>query len=113
MTAFEDLARGDIVWGTDPLSDKGRPLLVLGTPRFPSHGVQLITVLLSSKTYHEESLTLRDEDYEAESLGTRSHALPWALATLTSASAVEYHLTTLVDTRVEDVATQSIGYLSA
>jgi len=27
------------------------------------HGVQLITVLLSTKTYHEASLTLRDEDY--------------------------------------------------
>ena len=64
MTAFEELERGDIVWGTDPLSDKGRPMLVLGTPRFPNHGVQLITVLLSTKTYHEASLTLRNEDYE-------------------------------------------------
>nr|WP_246055635.1 type II toxin-antitoxin system PemK/MazF family toxin [Halonotius roseus] len=63
MTAFDDLDRGDIVWATDPLSDKGRPMLVVGTPRFPAHGVQLITVLISTKTYHEESLTLWDEDY--------------------------------------------------
>nr|WP_241966860.1 type II toxin-antitoxin system PemK/MazF family toxin [Haloplanus aerogenes] len=64
MTAFEDLDRGDIVWASDPLSKKGRPMLVLGTPRFPNHGIQLITVLISTKTYHEESLPLRDEDYE-------------------------------------------------
>ena len=50
MTAFTDLARGDIVWASDPLSEKGRPMLVLGTPQFPNHGVQLITVLTSTKT---------------------------------------------------------------
>nr|WP_256409531.1 hypothetical protein [Halorubrum rutilum] len=50
MTAFEELKHGDIVWGDDPLSDKGRPMLVLGTPRFPEHGVQLITVLISTKS---------------------------------------------------------------
>nr|WP_218927249.1 type II toxin-antitoxin system PemK/MazF family toxin [Halosimplex rubrum] len=38
MTAFEELERGDIVWAADPLSEKGRPMLVLGTPRFPNHG---------------------------------------------------------------------------
>ena len=32
MTAFEDLERGDIVWAADPLSEEGRPMLVLGTP---------------------------------------------------------------------------------
>ena len=56
MTAFEDLDRGDIVWASDPLSEKGRPMLVLGTPQLP-HGPQLITVLISTKTYHEQSIT--------------------------------------------------------
>ena len=113
MTAFDELERGDIIWGTDPLSDKGRPMLVLGTPRFPNHGVQLITVLISTKTYHEESLTLRDDDYEGEPLGERSHVLPWSLATLNSATEVEFHMTALVDERTEDVATQLINYISS
>jgi len=30
VTAFDDLERGDIVWGTDPLSEKGHPRHVLG-----------------------------------------------------------------------------------
>lgn len=68
MTAFDKLERGDIVWASDPLSDNGRPMLVLGSPRFPNHGVQLITALISTKTYHEESVTLRDDDYEGEPL---------------------------------------------
>ena len=63
MTAFEDLERGDIVWASDPLSEKGRPTLVLGAPHLSDHGTQFITVLLSMKTYHQEALTLRDDDY--------------------------------------------------
>ncbi|MGB9966329.1 PemK-like protein [Halobacterium hubeiense] len=113
MTAFEELERGDIIWATDPLSEKGRPMLVLGTPQFSTHGVQFITVLISTKTYHEESLTLRDDDYEGDPLGERSHALPWSLATLNSAADVKHYLTTLIDERTEDVATQSSGYISS
>ncbi|MHC3439949.1 PemK-like protein [Natrialbaceae archaeon A-gly3] len=113
MTTFDELERGDIIWGTDPLSDKGRPMLVLGAPQFPNHGVQLITVLISTKTYHEESLTLRDDDYEGEPLGERSHVLPWSLVTLNSASEVKFHMTSLVDERTEDVATQLMSYISS
>ncbi|WP_144920448.1 PemK-like protein [Halorubrum salsamenti] len=113
MTAFEELERGDIVWGTDPLSDKGRPMLVLGAPRLSNHGVQLITVLLSTKTYHEESITLRDDDYEGDPLGKRSHALPWSIATLNSATEVELRMTCLVDERIEDVAARTGGYIAS
>jgi mRNA-degrading endonuclease toxin of MazEF toxin-antitoxin module len=107
------LERGDIVWASEPLSEKGRPMLILGAPHLPNHGTQLITVLLSTKTYHEEALTLRDDDYEGDSLGERSHVLPWSLATLSSAADVEHYLTTLVDERIEDVASQVISYIAA
>jgi len=113
VTAFDDLQRGDIVWAADPLSEKGRPMVVLGTPRFPTHGVQLITALITTKAYHEESVTLRDEDYEGEPLGQRSHVLPWSLVTLTSATAVDYHMTSLVTERIEDVATRAVDYISS
>ena len=113
MTAFDDLERGDIVWATDPLSDKGRPMLVVGTPRFPAHGVQFITVLISTKTYHEESLTLRDEDYSGEPLGTRSHVLPWSLVTFNSAAAVDFYMTSIVTDRVDDVAAAASSYISS
>ncbi|WP_280535538.1 type II toxin-antitoxin system PemK/MazF family toxin [Halopenitus sp. POP-27] len=113
MTAFEELKRGDVVWASDPLSEKGRPMLVLGIPRFPNHGVQLITVLISTRTYHEDSLTLRDDDYQGDPLGERSHVLPWSLATLNSAADVDHHLTALVDERTEDVASQVVDYVSS
>lgn len=113
MTAFEELDRGDIVWASDPLSGKGRPMLVLGTPQFPTHGVQLITVLISTKTYHEASLTLRDDDYAGDPLGDRSHVLPWSLATLVSPADVDHYLTSLVDERTADVASELLNYISA
>ena len=111
MTAFGELERGDIVWASDPLSEKGRPMLVLGTPQFPAHGVQLITALISTKTYHETALTLRDDDYEGDPLGERSYVLPWSLATLNSAADVDHYLTSLVDDRTEDVVDQVTEYL--
>ena len=113
MTAFEDLECGDVVWATDPLSEKGRPILVLGTPRFPNHGVQLITVLISTKRYHEAALTLRDADYEGDALGERSYVLPWSLATLNSAADVDRYLTSLVDDCTEAVANRVIDYISS
>ena len=88
-------------------------MLVLGAPRFSNHGTQLITVLLSTKTYHDESLTLWDDDYEGEPLGKRSHVLPWSLVTINSAVGVKFHMTSLVENRIEDVAAQSIEYISS
>ena len=113
MTAFEDLERGDIVWAADPLSEKGRPMLALGTPRFPNHGMQLITVLISTKTYHEDTLVLKDDHYEGDTLEEQSHVLTWSLATLNSAADVDHYLTSLVDDRTEDVASQVIDYISS
>jgi len=113
VTAFENLDRGDIVWASDPLSEKGRPMLVLGAPQLPNHGTQLITLLISTKTYHEQSITLQDTDYAGDPLGERSHVLPWSIATLTSTADVDHYLTSLVDERMEDVANQLIDYISA
>ncbi len=75
--------------------------------------MQLISVLISTRTYYEESLPLRDDDYEGDPLGERSDVLPWSLATLNSAAEVDLHMTSLVDERAEDVARQSIGYISS
>lgn len=87
-------------------------MLVLGAPQLPNHGTQLVTVLISTKTYHKESLTLRDDDYEGHPLGERSHVLPWSLVTLNNAADVEHHLTAVVDERIEDVTNQVIDYVS-
>ncbi|SEH63240.1 hypothetical protein SAMN05192561_11615 [Halopenitus malekzadehii] len=88
-------------------------MLVLGSPEFPNHGVQFITVLISTKTYHEDSLTLQNDDYDDDPLGERSHVLPWSLVTLNSAADVDHYLTSLVDERTEDVASQLIDYISS
>ncbi len=113
MTELADLVRGDVIWATDPLSEKGRPMLILSTPRFQSHGVQLITVPLSTKTYHEDAVELRDRDYDGEPLDERSFVLPWSLATLNGGEAVSLHLTSLADERTDDVTEQSVGYISS
>jgi len=87
-------------------------MLILGTPSFESHGVQVITVLLSTKTYHEESIALQEEDYDGEPLGKRSYALPWSLVTLNSGEEIELRMTSLGEVRTDEIAAQSIDYLS-
>jgi hypothetical protein len=74
--------------------------------------MQLITVLLSTKTYHEEALPLREDDYEGDPLGKRSHVLPWSLVTLNRPADVDQYLTSLIDERTDDVASQVIEYIT-
>jgi hypothetical protein len=68
VTAFEEPSRGNIVWASDPLSKKGRPMLVLGTPQFPTTACNS-SRLISTKASHDEALTLRDDDYRGDPLG--------------------------------------------
>jgi hypothetical protein len=76
------------------------------------HVLQGVEEVNSTKTYHQASLTLRDDDYEGDPLGERSHVLPWSLATLNSAADVDHYLTSLVDDRTETVESQVIEYIS-
>ena len=69
-------------------------------------------VLVSTRTSHEEPLTLGDDDSDGDPLGDRSHGLPWSLATLNSAADADHYLPSLVDDRPEDVASQVIDYLA-
>lgn len=88
-------------------------MLIIEALQFQNHGVELITVLISTKTHLEESLTLRDDDYESDPLGDRSHVLPWSLATHTRTVDVDHYLASLVEERTEDVASQVIGYINS
>ena len=88
-------------------------MLILGTPRFPNHGVQLITVLISTKQYHQDSLMLQDDDYAGDPLGKRSHVLPWSVATLNSVTELDFYLTSIVDDRTDDVVAQLVDYISS
>lgn len=112
MTGFVELERGDIVWAADPLSSKGRPMVVVGAPELPAHGVQLLTALITTKSYHEKSIPLRPDDYEDEPLNEQSYVLPWSVVTLNDTADVEFHLTTLTDNRIADVTTQLVEYVS-
>jgi mRNA-degrading endonuclease toxin of MazEF toxin-antitoxin module len=102
VTGFVELERSDIVWAAD----------VVGAPELPAHGVQLLTALITTKSYHEKSIPLRPDDYEDEPLDEQSYVLPWSVVTLNDTADVEFYLTTLTDDRIEDVTTQLVEYVS-
>ena len=60
VTASKDLEHADIIWVSDPLSDKHRPMLIPGVSHLLNYRTQFITILLSTKTDHEEALTQQD-----------------------------------------------------
>jgi len=55
---------------------------VVGAPELPAHGVQLLTALITTKSYHEKSIPLRPDDYEDEPLDEQSYVLPWSVVTV-------------------------------
>jgi mRNA-degrading endonuclease toxin of MazEF toxin-antitoxin module len=85
---------------------------VVGAPELPAHGVQLLTALITTKSYHEKSIPLRPDDYEDKPLDEQSYVLPWSVVTLNDTADVEFYLTTLTDDRIEDVTTQLVEYVS-
>lgn len=85
---------------------------MVGAPELPAHGVQLLTALITTKSYHEKSIPLRPDDYEDEPLDEQSYVLPWSVVTLNDTADVEFYLTTLTDDRIEDVTTQLVEYVS-
>ncbi|SEP26719.1 PemK-like, MazF-like toxin of type II toxin-antitoxin system [Halogranum amylolyticum] len=78
------LEQGAIIWAVDPFKDngEGRPWLVIGNSEAPFHGEQYICLALTSKTYHDEALPLREDDYDDAPLSMQSHIMPWSVATI-------------------------------
>ncbi|WP_435118754.1 hypothetical protein [Halolamina sp. C58] len=73
---MRQIRNGDIVWSDDVYKsgDSGRPLLVVGNAEMADHGMQFVCVALTSRTYHEHSIAIGEDEYEGAPLPLESHA---------------------------------------
>jgi len=74
--------RGDVVVATDPFKDDdaaGRPFLVVSRAETPFHGEQYIALALTTRTWHDERLSLTDEDWVTGGAPESSSVMPWSV----------------------------------
>jgi mRNA interferase MazF len=74
--------RGDVVIAADPFKDSnisGRPFLVINRRQTPFHGEQYITLSLTTRTCHDERLSLTDNDWIEGGAPESSSIMPWSV----------------------------------
>jgi len=108
------IQNGDIVWSDDFYKDgdAGRPLLVVGTVEMDAHGMQYVCVALTSRTYHERSIEIQEQDYEDAPLPLESHALPWVFQTL-SREHLRRYKTCITDEKLDAIIEAASHYIGA
>ncbi len=72
---------GDVVFGDDPFNDREapRPWLVVSDETHPFYGEQYIAVTLTTKSWHDHTITLTDDNWEHVGCLERVRSFPGAL----------------------------------
>ena len=76
--------RCDIVIAADPFrdSDRGRPFVIINTDETPFHGEQYIALALTTRTWHDERISLGDDDWDDGAAPARSSIMPWSITSV-------------------------------
>lgn len=95
IIAFE---RGDIVWGVDPFKQDSlgdndtapaesggvapRPWLVISTEAVPFHPDQYLCLTLTTRTWHEDSISLSADSWVEGGAPGDSSIMPWSISAI-------------------------------
>lgn len=76
--------RGDVAYGADPFkgADAARPWLVINTDDHPFQGDQYIAITLTTKTWHDDRITLDEDDWIKGGTPEESHVVPWSVSSI-------------------------------
>lgn len=76
--------RRDVVYGADPFKGENyaRPWLVISNQTHPFHGEQYVVLALTTKTWHDGLVPIRDGDWVEGGTPESSHVIPWSVETL-------------------------------
>ncbi|MFC6724020.1 type II toxin-antitoxin system PemK/MazF family toxin [Halobium palmae] len=104
--------RGDVVWSSDPFRDgsRGRPWLVVGTDDAPFGDEQIICLALTSKRWHEESVTIGPDGWKRGDAPVESSVMPWSVAVVDRAD-IEYVVGEVTDSIVRRSVDQLVTYV--
>ena len=105
--------RGDVVFGTDPFKTQssGRPFLLISDAETPFHGDQYLGMSLTTRTWHDETIPIRDADWMRGSSPLPSSLVPWSVNTIFPDD-IEYQQGTLDTDLVETACEQLAAYVT-
>lgn len=105
---------GDVVWAVDPFrpgTADPRPWLVVSRDSLPFGDEEAIGVACTTQSHHQESLAVPSDAWETGEPETRSHVLPWSVATLKNDRHVIGRQGRLDEEFVAEVVAALISYL--
>ena len=78
------IERGDVVYGADPFKsgNTARPWLVISNKTHPFDGEQYIVLALTTRTWHDGLIELRDTSWIEGGTPRSSSIIPWSIETL-------------------------------
>lgn len=106
-------ARGDVVVARDPFkSDEtaGRPFLIVNHDETPFHGEQYITLSLTTRTWHDERLSVEDESWVSGGAPESSSIMPWSVNSI-KPEWIDYRQGALCDSTVEKAVSRLTDYI--
>jgi mRNA-degrading endonuclease toxin of MazEF toxin-antitoxin module len=81
----DQLQRGDVVLAPDPFRDRPdsvRPWTVVNNDRHPFDGEQYLPMALTTKTWYEDRIPIRDDHFRSGQTPADSSIVPHAVASL-------------------------------
>jgi hypothetical protein len=105
--------RGDVVIATDPFREDesaGRPFLIISTEGTPFHGEQYITLALTTRTWHDERIPLKDTHWIDGGAPESSSIMPWSVSAIKS-EWMDYRQGTLREDVVDQAVDCIVAYL--
>lgn len=91
--AFDSLERGHVVLAGDPFKaneDATRPWVVVNNEMHPFDGEQYIVMALTTRTWYDARIPIRDDEYQHRAAPRDSSIVPHAIASLQSNLITDY-----------------------
>lgn len=106
--------RGDVVEASDPFNEdtSSRPFLIVNTDDHPFHGEQYVAVTLTTRTWYDETIPLREDDFEEGGVPEESFIVPWGVVSPAHDDLTDWFGRITRD-RVDDAVERLVGYLRA
>lgn len=104
--------RGDVVYGADPFKgeDYSRPWVIINNDAHPFHGDQYIVIGLTTKTWHDDLLSIDDEAWLDGGTPEPSKIIPWSVETLEHPD-VDFWQGRLAVSVIDEAVDRLVGYL--
>ncbi|WP_210425008.1 type II toxin-antitoxin system PemK/MazF family toxin [Halorussus halobius] len=106
--------RGDVAFGVDPFGNgkNARPWVIVSDDTHPFYGEQYVALTLTSKTWYDDGVELRDDHWVRGGMPEDSKVVTWGLGSLAHDDLdPDRWQGTLRPTAVDTCVERAVGYM--